>query len=464
MKKFYYFIALAIASATLFTGCDPDKSDFNLTYEDITGTWYDPVDNEEVQYISSGRFYDKYCNLNDARYTEGTYEVSGDRLKETYSLLGRTNNLNLTITDFAKGHHLTITSSTIAEHALYYVSETINMTPGETATTAASDLTSPDERIVTVDGSTLTAAGQKGTVYMRNGDGTYTKVVVGDETHDLWYDYSALMSASYSTVTSTLGTPSQTADGKALYTLTLQSLISSVMIYLDANNNVEQIELHLRDAVSNNDIMSYLEKKYFKLDDDNLLGTQYQYYSNSTFVDSKFVVAYDTSSKSVLIVPRPVEVPDLTPYFGHTLEELKNNGIITDDEIISQGDDSVKYGYRKYGNDLEFDYTVIYFRGKGHVANSLAIHFLDGLEPSAIESSLKSQYSYLGTQTVQGMDNVQAYSKSPYTLMVFFYPDLLRVEFYDTSIPEETNDLWDRLHARTGQDQGRLYQRLRRRL
>lgn len=443
MKQKHLFIALAIVSAALLTGCDTDKSDKNLSHRDITGTWYDPEDNEEIQYISSGRFYDKYCNLNDARYTEGTYEISGNKLKETYSLLGRTNEANLTVTDFVKGNHFTFSSSTIGEHTYYYVSETINMNPGETATAAASDLTSPDARIVTVSGSTLTAAGQKGSVYMRSGDGTYTKVVVGEETHDLWYDYSALLGASYPTVTSTLGAPSQTADGKALYSLTLQSLIQYVMVYLDASNNVEQIELHMRDAVSNNDILSYLEKKYFKLADNNLVGTQYQYYSNSTLADSKFVVAYDTSNKSVLISPRPVNVPDLTPLFGHTLEELKTNGIITDDEIISQGEDSVKYGYKKYGNALELDYCVVYFRGKGHVANSFALHLLDGLESSAVESSLKSQYSYLGTQTVNGINNVQIYSKSPYTLTVLYYPDVLRVEFYDTSIPEDTgDDLW----------------------
>lgn len=436
MKQKHLFIALAIVSATLFTGCDTDKSDNNLSQKDITGTWYDPVYNEEIQYISSGRFYDKFCNRDYARYTEGTYQISGNKLKETYSLLGRMIDNNLTITDFVKGNHFTFSSNTIGEHVYYYVSETINMNPGETATAATSGLTSPDTRIVTVDGSTLTAAGQKGTIYMRNSDGTYTKVVVGEETHDLWYDYSALLGASFSTVTSTLGTPDQTADGRARYIPTLQSTIQYVMVFLDASNNVDQIELHLRDAVSDNDILSYLEKKYFKLDDDNLLGTQYQYYSNSTLVDSKFVVAYDTSNKTVLIMPRPVEVPDLTPLFGHTLEELKNSGIITNDEIISQGKDSTKYGYKKYGNDLELDYCVIYFRGKGHVANSFALHFLDGLEPSAIESSLKSQYSYFGTQTARGMDNVQVYSKSPYTLTVLFYPDLLRVEFYNTTIPE----------------------------
>lgn len=322
MKQKHLFIALAIVSATLFTGCDTDKSDNNLSQKDITGTWYDPVYNEEIQYISSGRFYDKFCNRDYARYTEGTYQISGNKLKETYSLLGRMIDNNLTITDFVKGNHFTFSSNTIGEHVYYYVSETINMNPGETATAATSGLTSPDTRIVTVDGSTLTAAGQKGTIYMRNGDGTYTKVVVGEETHDLWYDYSALLGASFSTVTSTLGTPDQTADGRARYIPTLQSTIQYVVVFLDASNNVNQIELHLRDAVSDNDILSYLEKKYFKLADNNLVGTQYQYYSNNTLADSKFVVAYDTSNKTVLIVPRPGLLPDYTKGLGGTKENF----------------------------------------------------------------------------------------------------------------------------------------------
>lgn len=397
MKQKHLFIALAIVSATLFSGCDTDKSDNNMSRKDITGTWYDPVYNEEIQYISSGRFYDKFCNRDYARYTEGTYQISGNKLKETYSLLGRTIDLDLTVTEFVKGNHFAFSSDKTGEHVYYYVSETINMNPGETATAAASDLTSPDARIVTVDGSTLTAAGQKGTIYMRNGDGTYTKVVVGEETRDLWYDYSALLGASFSTVTSTLGTPDQTADGVAVYNLTLHSMIHDVRVFLDASNNVDQIELHMLAAVSDNDILSYLEKKYFKLDENNHVGTQYQYYSNNTIANSKFMVAYDTSNKTVIIVPR-VLLPDYTKGLGGTKENfisLYGQGFGESSEIPP---------FTIYPINNAYTGSVSIHTNQSGIVDAYFFYLRDNIDVSTVRGFLDGKY-YKGNATDTWVNN-----------------------------------------------------------
>ena len=87
MKKFLVLIAAAITLG--FTSCgEEDCNHFGegksiVSYEDIAGSWYDPVYNEEVKYTENGTFHDKYSNKYQATVTEGRYELRANKLTYT---------------------------------------------------------------------------------------------------------------------------------------------------------------------------------------------------------------------------------------------------------------------------------------------------------------------------------------------------------------------------------------------
>lgn len=445
-NKFFYVALAAVALCLAFTSCDDDSTEPFIKVADLEGTWYSPATNEEVKYTRSNRFYDRYTLHTRAEYVEGTFEVDGNKLTERHSFNGDNLVLNLTISNFIDQSEFTITSPTTGSQTFYYISEIIQLEPGKIAWASNTLGDIPDERIVKKDGLKLTATGQKGTVYIKNAySDTYTKVIVGEETTDLWYDYSILLDASLSTVSAALGQADQSQDNLRQYVVSnTHDYIDHVNVFFEESNKVEQIDIHLKNTASSTEVRNYLESKYFKLSSDNLYGTQYIYFSNSTEDASTFMIGYDTSDNVVFYIPisseEETEVPNLTNLFGKNKSSLISNQNISESDIISQSTDSLKYKFSRTGYS-KFDYVVVYFRGKGKLANSLAIHHTANAKTEDIDASLRKQYTFV-TQTTLRNTTAYMYSNTNYSVTVFYYPTLRRIEFYDlTQDEEETSPL-----------------------
>ena len=168
MKKYLVLIAAAITLG--FTSCgEEDCNHFGegkstVSYEDIAGSWYDPVYNEEVKYTENGTFHDQYSNKYQATVTEGRYELRANKLTYTYSFMGQTQFTDFTISNFITDLTFSLNSKKTAKTILYKITEVINLDLGGTATLPSYGLESPDDRIVSVDGLEVKSMGKKGTV------------------------------------------------------------------------------------------------------------------------------------------------------------------------------------------------------------------------------------------------------------------------------------------------------------
>ena len=97
--------------------------------------------------------------------------------------------------------------------------------------------------------------GMRGTVYLKNSNDTYVKVIVGDNADDLWMDYSQLIGKKVSDMKKLLGDPTALSEKDAFYNEVgnTHDLISYVGFSIE-NEVITGFGLYFKDGVVKNEI------------------------------------------------------------------------------------------------------------------------------------------------------------------------------------------------------------------
>lgn len=438
MKKILSFL-IASAIALSFSSCGEEDCDHftdggsDISYSEIAGTWYEPEFNEEVRFTESGWFYDKYANHMRCAYTEGRYEISGNHLTYRYNWGGQSHQVDNTISNVVNGISIKISSKTTGSLTCYRVTDTISMEPDGEVTLPTDGLESPDERLLTIDGLTAKANGMKGTLYLKNSDGTYVKVVIGNETDDLWYDYTSFIGSTVAEVKKKFGTPSESREGMLFYSdMNGTHDIIEYVTFVYADDVVTRVELNLKEGVVRPDIDAYLAAKYFKNEEGDL------YFSHKTYEHSSFYAVFSDNGKAVVFCKRPPYIFDFTLMFKRSANDINSTQLFQNEEIISSSSDSIRYTLNQMA-DLNF--VTFYFRGKGNLMNSYAVEYSSKYTEKEIHEVLSDTYKYMQKQTFNGQE-AEVYTSNDFTITVLHYPALNRIEYYDLTQEEETKYLW----------------------
>lgn len=449
MKKILFFIATAITMA--LAACSSDDSDTVSgadAINDVIGRWYEESMNEEMRLNESGTLYDKYCTEQSSGETTGTweYDKANKKLTYTYSFMGQTQFEDWTVKNLTE-NSFTISSSTVANHKLERIVENYTLSVGETATIRfpeedtsydVKSYTSLNERLATVtDEGVITAAGEKGTTYIKvqtDKGNVWVSVTVGGDFLDLWPDYVPMLGNTYNQLVSAKGTPDQTDDDAAFYVKSIHTYVSYVCFAM-SSSAVTNVQVVLKQTVSDTEIQNYLSSRYYYW---YSKGNVSFYLSNRTEEESPYYVAYNKDQKRVYYyrMATDADIPDFKSWFGLTSSaltaqsEFKNNM-----ETVSSSSDSIRASM----NDTYFDYATFYFRGKGHKMNSYAVHYTDKISSADVHSIIQDDYTYLQDQESNG-ETVRIYTNSGWTITVIHYPSRQRIEYYDLTQEEESEE------------------------
>lgn len=314
MKKILSLIAFAMTFG--MTSCSDDTSNHDgdypsLSKNPIVGMWYVEADNEEINYDESGKYYDRYSNVELSGETEGRYEFDQANMKLTYryTYLGQNMQDDWTVKNLSEfGFKL---SSAIApgrelgkivEQYKLSVGETVKLRFGsDRADVKIRSYSSKNEYLafVSSDG-TITAMGEKGTTYIKintNVGNVWAKITVGDDNKDLWCDYVSVIGANYNTMRQyfgRLGEPLSDGIDYYKYIPYVHHYIESVNIQINAEEDcVTTIQLFIKDGVSPIEIKSYLKSRYYEQEDFDFYTTQ------SDLEKSRAIVTYDQNNRCV---------------------------------------------------------------------------------------------------------------------------------------------------------------------
>lgn len=410
MKQLYYFIALAIVSLCI-TSCGEDECDHNIQTDkeealDVVGNWYEEAENEEMRFNESGTFYDRYCNVRRAAETEGRWEYDKDNSKLTYtfSYLGQTQYADWTVKNLTE-IGMTISSSTVADHALERIVESYSMEVGSTQAIQFSTAyptysvqsyqsNNPLLADVSSDGI-ITATGEKGTTYIKvvtDKGNVWVRVTVGDDRLDLWYDYASLLGANYTTLRNILGTYSIAGDDGYSYGYSLADLNDYAMeldVWLDSSTGkVSELALALKDGVPESEVVSYMNAHYYPY---TALGSEY-YTTCDSLKNSKAVVRYDKENKCIRFLPTDMfGIPDYTSDFG-----------LTESEIVAKYGELYLGALPYYAVSNQYVSTVYFVIDEttGKVT-AYQLTTVDGVDPETIKSLLAAKFNMYRSQDNQ---------------------------------------------------------------
>lgn len=430
MKKNLFLIASAIILC--FTSCSEVECDHftegesNISLSELVGVWYDPEMNEEIKYMENGLFYDRYANKHNAKYTEGRFSLQhGNKLSYTYSYMGQNQYNDFTISEVVPNVRFKITSKQTGSVVLHKVTDVINVELGGSVQLPDGSFSSPDERILSIDGSNAKSNGMNGVVYLKSSNDTYIKVIAGSETDDMWMDYSYFIGKTISDVKNAFGSPSGSIDNEIYYKdmeLTHSSVISTQFV-IGENNVVTSLGIFLKDAVSEFDVEQFLGEKYF------FNNTVKLYTSHKELSNSIFVIEYDKDKKLLFFTKRPVGLMDFTNIFGVSKSYIKSMPYFNDKDLIFEKSDSIKYSI-VMDTDFDIEDVTFYFLGKGHLMSSYGIHYRSGIDYIDVQKFLTLNYIPNGEKQIQGFKCYQ-YVDSRFSKAVFLYPELRLIEYYD---------------------------------
>ena len=430
MKKNLFLIASAIILC--FTSCSEVECDHftegesNISLSELVGVWYDPEMNEEIKYMENGLFYDRYANKHNAKYTEGRFSLQhGNKLSYTYSYMGQNQYNDFTISEVVPNVRFKITSKQTGSVVLHKVTDVINVELGGSVQLPDGSFSSPDERILSIDGSNAKSNGMNGVVYLKSSNDTYIKVIAGSETDDMWMDYSYFIGKTISDVKNAFGSPSGSIDNEIYYKdmeLTHSSVISTQFV-IGENNVVTSLGIFLKDAVSEFDVEQFLGEKYF------FNNTVKLYTSHKELSNSIFVIEYDKDKKLLFFTKRPVGLMDFTNIFGVSKSYIKSMPYFNDKDLIFEKSESIKYSI-VMDTDFDIEDVTFYFLGKGHLMSSYGIHYRSGIDYIDVQKFLNLNYIPNGEKQIQGFKCYQ-YVDSRFSKAVFLYPELRLIEYYD---------------------------------
>ena len=437
MRKYLFLVATATVLG--FSSCSEEdcnhagEGNSTIGYSEIAGSWYDPIENEEVKYTENGTFHDKYANNYRASHTEGRYEINANKLTYTYKLMGQNQFTDFTLTDYKPDYSISLYSEKTGKTVLYRISNIVNLDLGAEAELPCFGLESTDSRIVSIDGITAKSNGMNGTVYIKNAQGTYVKVTVGNDIDDLWMDYSKAIGLTVAEMKDMLGTPDELTENDAFYTgvNTTHDMIKYVGFSIE-NGVVAGLGIFFKDGISEEEITTYLKDKYFYNTEMGLFT------SHKSLTASIFVAKYMKDSNTLIFQKRPVNIPDFTVMFAKSRAEINRN--FTGQQPLAEAIDSVRYAIPE-NSDLDLDYASFYFRGKGRLMNSFAVHYKESVSPEDVTKYLKTKYEFLQEIEVMGR-KAEAYQNSSSTYTIFHYRDENRIEYYDLTQQEITSSLF----------------------
>ena len=365
MKKFLSLIALAITFG--MASCSDDECDHitNPTPQEnpIVGMWYEETNNEEANYDESGTFYDRYCNVESSRETEGRYEFDQANMKLTcrYSFIGQNVQDDFTVKNLSE---LTFTLSSqnasalnmgkIVEKHKMEVGEVVKLKfSSERVDININSYTSKNERIasVTPDG-TVTAMGEKGTTYIKietSVGNVWAKITVGDDSKDLWCNFTSVIGENYNTMKqyfSRLGDPASDGINYFAYYPANHLYIKNINVLVDTEKDmVTAIQVYLRESIPAIEITSYLKSILYKQEN-------VDFYSNMPITeDSKALVTYNQEDNVVTYLEtqstlHPELWHDFTKLFGSNNNQVKA-AMDKYDYLFSM----TSYSYSKNGSD-----------------------------------------------------------------------------------------------------------------
>lgn len=439
MRKYLFLVATATVLG--FSSCSEEDCNHagggnsTIGYSEIAGSWYDPIENEEVKYTENGTFHDKYANNYRASHTEGRYEINANKLTYTYKLMGQNQFSDFTLTDYKPDYSITLYSDKIGKTVLYRISNVVNLDLGAEAELPCSGLESTDSRIVSIDGTTAKSNGMKGTVYLKNAQGTYVKVIVGNDIDDLWMDYSKAIGLTVAEMKDLLGTPDELTEKDAFYTgvNTTHDMIKYVGFSIE-NGVVVGLGIFFKAGISEEEITNYLKDKYFYNTEIGLFT------SHKSLTASIFVAQYKKDTNTLIFQKRPVNIPDYTVLFAKSRADI--DLIFTGQQPLAEAKDSVRYAIQE-DSDWDLDYASFYFRGKGRLMNSFAVHYKEGVSPEDVTKYLNSRYEFIQEIDLNGR-KADLYQNSSYTYSIFHYRDDNRIEYYDLTQQEITSSLFQK--------------------
>lgn len=383
MKKFLSLIALAITFG--MTSCSDDECDHTTNHtpqeNPIVGMWYEETNNEEANYDESGTFYDRYCNVESSRETEGRYEFDQANMKLTcrYSFIGQNVQDDFTVKNLSE---LTFTLSSQDAPALNMgkIVEKYKMEVGEVVKLKFSServdininsYTSKNERIasVTPDG-TVTAMGEKGTTYIKiatSVGNVWAKITVGDDSKDLWCDFTSVIGENYNTMKqyfSRLGDPASDGINYFAYYPANHLYIENIIVTVDTEKDmVTAIQVSLPKNIPAIEITSYLNSKLYKQE-------KYSFYSSKSVIeDSKALVTYNQEDNVVTYwetqsTLHPELWHDFTKLFGSN-----NNQVKAAMDKYGYLFSMTSYSYSKNGSDYYSIADNAYAQMVGYVFN-----------------------------------------------------------------------------------------------
>lgn len=430
MKKNLLLIASAIILC--FTSCSEVECDHftegssTMSLSELVGMWYDPEMNEEIKYMENGLFYDRYANKHRAQYTEGQFSLlRGNRLSYTYSFMGQNQYSDLTISDVVPDVKFKLTSKTTGSVVLYKITDVLNVELGGSVQLPAGSYSSPDERILSIEGSNAKSNGMNGVVYLKSSNDTYVKVIAGTETNDMWMDYSYFIGKTITDVKNAFGTPSGSIESEIYYDdmETTHPSVVSTQFVIGENNVVTSLGIFLKDAVNEFDVEQFLGEKYF------FNNTVELYTSHKELSKSIFVIEYYKDKKLLFFTKRPVGLLNFTNIFGVSKSYIKYMPYFNDKDLIFEKSDSIKYSIAT-DTDYDIEDVTFYFLGKGHLMSSYGTHYRSGIDYKDVQKALNVNYIPNGETQIQGYKCYQ-YVDSRYSKAVFLYPELRLIEYYD---------------------------------
>lgn len=459
MRKLFFNIMMAVTTL-MFTACS--SSDDGITDGGggsdngggvetfaLAGTsWYNFDFKEEDRYATNRKFYTSFANFDRAAYTEGTYSLDGNKLTWNYTFQGQNLQQDWILTNIDEVSYK-IVSDDNASHVYYKITEEVNMQPGDTVSISQSDLVSPDERMVTISGNKLVAKDVKGKLFIQKADKSVMKVVIGTEVHDLWYDYTPLVGMTIAEAKEWAGVPSQTTDDYLLYTSmgTTSDYISEVIAWHDGKN-ITELQIILEDGVNDEDIVKYLDSKYYV---QSQVSSDHKLYLTNRDGMEGCVLAYYKNTNKIVFIKIPFSMPEYKSYFGGTMTLFKRISSRIGEQV-SEGKDSLEYSVK---NSQGIDRGVFYFRGEGKKMNSFGCHVKDSYTDNDVLKYLKenSELDY-GEKTMNGYNSHLFYTDN-YNVCILYIPALRRIEVYDLSQKDDagyTLELYTKMLGKQKED------------
>lgn len=425
MKKIF----LGLLTLLAFSACgDLEEATINVPgatspseSSGMSGHWYEETFNEEDSYAENGTFYSVFSNLITVGRIEGTYELNGNKLTQTFTNYGQPLATVFTISD-KTDKSFTMSSSTgtfhygkvvdVVEMEANGIGVSLTITSNiskskhikESATVGIpiatnASVVSLDESLVKIDtDGTLVGQGMKGCTYVRITDGEetyYVKVIVdvNQSFYDLWYGYPRLFGMDKNQMVDLMGSPAGTdADGTVTY-MNMQGTHDYVdfVRFSFSNQKIDWMTVMLKAGTAVNTVHSYLSARYYyETTTQTANGTLYLYRSHYSQEQSEYLIGYYPSYDQIvyeLLAGEEEYIPDYTQHLGMTRAEL-----FASQDRAPFSDEGNIITYVLDDNNIA-EYLFFTFDANNEKVMAVSLYLRDETQPQTVVDWMNSQYT-----------------------------------------------------------------------